>query len=59
MDGMKQAKKLTRDQKACARAHYLNPKEWALIRETLFFYHIINKETGRHRFLDKAVMTRK
>lgn len=56
---MKRPKKLTRDQKACARAHYLNPKDWALVRETVFFYHIINKETGRTRFLDKAVMTRR
>lgn len=56
---MKQPKRLTRTQKECARAYYLNPKDWALVKETVFFYHIINKETGRHRFLDKAVTVRK
>lgn len=56
---MKQPKRLTRTQKECARAHYLNPKDWALVRETMFFYHIVNKQTGRTRFLDKAVKTRR
>lgn len=31
---MKQPKKLTREQKECLSAHYLNCKDWMLVEET-------------------------
>lgn len=40
---MKQPKKLTREQKECLSAHYLNCKDWMLVEETEFYYRIINK----------------
>lgn len=43
---MKQPKKLTREQKECLSAHYLNCKDWMLVEETEFYYRIINKNTG-------------
>ena len=33
---MKQPKKLTREQKECLSAHYLNCKDWMLVEETGF-----------------------
>lgn len=33
---MKQPKKLTREQKECLSAHYLNCKDWMLVEETDF-----------------------
>lgn len=50
---MKQPKKLTRKQKYCLSAHYLNWKEWMLIEETEFYYKIINKNTGKIKSVDK------
>lgn len=50
---MKQPKKLTRDQKCCLSAHYLNWKEWMLVEETEFYYRIINKKTGAVKSVDK------
>ena len=44
---MKQPKKLTREQKECLFAHYLNCKDWMLVDETEFYYRIINKNTCR------------
>lgn len=38
---MKQPKKLTREQKECLSAHYLNCKDWMLVEETEFYYRII------------------
>ena len=46
---MKQPKKLTREQKECLFAHYLNCKDWMLVDETEFYYRIINKNTGVYR----------
>lgn len=43
---MKQPKKLTREQKECLSAHYLNCKDWMLVEETEFYYRIINKNTS-------------
>lgn len=37
---MKQPKKLTREQKECLSAHYLNCKDWMLVEETDFYYRI-------------------
>ena len=50
---MKQPKKLTHDQKSCAMAHGLNPKDWALVEETEFCFHIIHKEKGTTKLIDK------
>ncbi len=50
---MKQPKKLTRDQKECLSAHYLNCKDWMLVEETEFYYRIINKNTGAIKSVDK------
>lgn len=50
---MKQPKKLTREQKECLSAHYLNCKDWMLVEETEFYYRIINKNTGVIKGVDK------
>lgn len=53
---MKQPKKLTREQKECLSAHYLNCKDWMLVEETEFYYRIINKNTvavGTQNFTEK------
>lgn len=50
---MKQPKKLTRKQKCCLSAHYLNWKDWMLVEETEFYYKIINKNTGAIKSVDK------
>lgn len=50
---MKQPKKLTREQKECLSAHYLNCKDWMLVEETDFYYRIINKNTGVIKSVDK------
>lgn len=50
---MKQPKRLTRIQKECLTAHYLDPDKWMLVEETEFYYKVIHKETGRIRSLDK------
>ena len=50
---MKQPKKLTRAQKECLMAHGLNPKDWALVEETEFCFHIIHKEKGTTKLIDK------
>lgn len=49
---MKQPKKLTREQKECLSAHYLNCKDWMLVEETEFYYRIINKNTGTIKSVD-------
>lgn len=41
---MKQPKKLTREQKECISAHYLNCKDWMLVEERIV---IKDKRTGR------------
>lgn len=50
---MKQPKKLTRRQKECLSAHYLNADNWMLVEETEFYLKIINKKTGKIRSVDK------
>jgi hypothetical protein len=50
---MKQPKKLTREQKECLSAHYLNCKDWMLVEETEFYYRIINKNTKAIKSVDK------
>lgn len=53
---MKQPKKLTREQKECLSAHYLNCKDWMLVEETDFYYRIINKNRRRGRNSMKYVI---
>lgn len=50
---MKQPKRLTRSQKECLSAHYLNADNWMLVEETDFYLKIINKQTGKIRSVDK------
>ena len=50
---MKQPKRLTRNQKECVSAHHLNANEWALIKETEFYLHIIQKGTKQIKIIDK------
>lgn len=50
---MKRAKKLTRGQAECVRAHYLIPDDWLFVQETEFYYKIINKKTGARKSVDK------
>ena len=52
---MKQPKKLTKKQKMCISAHYMNPKEWMLVEEIGSYLKVINKETGKTKFVDKHV----
>lgn len=50
---MNNPKPLTRKQKECVSAHYMNPRQWMLVDETEFYLKIINKSTGRRRTIDK------
>ena len=50
---MKQPKRLTRNQKECVSSHHLNAKEWAFIKRTEFYLHIIQKGTKRIKIIDK------
>lgn len=50
---MKNPKKLTRQQKECLSAHYLNADNWVLVEETDFYLKIINKQTGKRKSVDK------
>lgn len=56
---MKQPKRLTRQQKECLSAHYLNADNWMLVEETDFYLKIINKHTGKVRNADKFKRTKK
>ena len=50
---MKQAKKLTRQQKECLLAHGLVANNWMLVEETEFYYKIIHKESRKTKMVDK------
>ena len=50
---MKQPKKLTRDQKIVVSAHYLNPEEWMLQKESEFYLTLVHKKTGKTKRIDK------
>lgn len=56
---MKQPKRLTRSQKECLSAHYLNANDWMLVEETEFYLKIINKQTRKVRNVDKFKRTKK
>lgn len=55
---MKQPKRLTRNQKKCLSAHYLSAEDWMLVEETDFYLKVINKRTGKMRFVDKFIRGR-
>lgn len=55
---MKQPKRLTREQKVCLSAHHLNADNWMLVSETEFYLKVINKRTGKMRFVDKFIRGR-
>ncbi len=50
---MKRAKRLSRRQKECLTAHYLDASKWMLVEETEFYLKVIHKETGARKTLDK------
>lgn len=50
---MKQAKRLTRDQKEIVRSHGLVPNNWMLQQETEFYFHLVNKISGMSKKIDK------
>ena len=50
---MKQPKKLTRKQKECVSAHYLNPDDWVFLEEAEFYYIIMRKDSGQKKWIDK------
>ena len=56
---MKQPKRLTRSQKECLSAHYLNADNWMLVEETEFYLKIINKQTGKIMSVDKFKRAKK
>lgn len=45
--------KLTKEQRECVRSHYLNPNKWELVEEMEFYLKIVNKDTGKIKFVDK------
>lgn len=51
-DYMKQAKKLTRDQKEIVRSQGLNENEWMFVKSSEFYMTIINKENGKTKIID-------
>lgn len=51
--GMKQPKRLTRNQKGILSANRLKADNWSLIEETEVYLKIINKESGKIRMIDK------
>lgn len=51
--GMKQPKRLTRNQKEILSANRLKADNWSLVEETEFYLKIINKESGKTRMVDK------
>lgn len=55
---MKQLRKLTRKQKVAVSAYYLNAEHWMLVEELDFYLKIINKQTGKMRFIDKFARTK-
>lgn len=50
---MKQAKRLTRDQKEIVRSHGLVPNNWMLQQETEFYFYLVNKTSGTSKKIDK------
>ena len=56
---MKNPKKLTRAQKECLSAHYMNAKEWMLVDETEFYLKIIKKSDGKIKRVDKSRRVRR
>lgn len=56
---MKQAKKLTREQKIAVSAHGLNPDNWMLVEQTEFYLKIIHKSSEKIRRVDRYAISKK
>lgn len=56
---MKQAKRLTREQKIAVSASGYLPDNWMLESETEFYLHIIHKITNTRRTVDRYAITKK
>ena len=52
---MKQPKKLTKDQKEICSAHGLNPENYMLIEEMMFYIKVIEKTSKKILYLDKFI----
>lgn len=52
---MKQPKKPTRTQKEVIRSHYLNEKEYMVLRESDFYLTLIHKATGKTKIIDNFI----
>lgn len=52
---MKQPKKPTRTQKEVIRSHYLNEKEYMVLRESDFYLTLIHKATGKAKIIDNFI----
>lgn len=50
---MKQAKKLTREQKQIVSANHLNSKHWMFVEDLGSYIKIINKETSHIKMVTK------
>lgn len=50
---MKQAKKLTREQKEIVSRHYMNPNDYMYVSESEFYMTIIHKDSGITKRIDK------
>ena len=50
---MKQAKKLTRDNKKIVAAVGLNPTEWMMMMEDKMYLHIVKKDTSERSIISK------
>lgn len=52
---MKQPKKLTREQKEICSAHGLNPENYMLVEEMMFYIKVIEKNASKILYLDKFI----
>ena len=50
---MKQGKSLKREFKEVLSSHGLFPNHWLLLKEMEFHLKLINKDTGKIKFIDK------
>lgn len=50
---MKKPKKPVRWQKECMSSYNLNCKDWSVVSESESYLKIINKKSGKLKFLDK------
>jgi hypothetical protein len=51
--GMKQPKRLTREQKIIVSSHGLNANDWMLDKETDFYFYLVGKDGDKKKIIDK------